>query len=174
MTKLFKPFCIALLVASFGFIGCQKKVTTVETPPPPPPPPVIEEPPPPPPPPPPEDISGALNALLQPIYFDFDKYELKSEGIATLERIASFMREHSGVRLMAQGNCDERGSSEYNMGLGENRSRAVKNYLSSYGISADRVETTSYGEERLARSGCGSDDGCHQLNRRVEWQVLAK
>ncbi len=60
------------------------------------------------------------------------------------------------------------------MGLGENRARAVKNYLTSYGISADRIETTSYGEERPSRTGCGSDDSCHQMNRRVEWQVLAK
>jgi peptidoglycan-associated lipoprotein len=174
MIKLLKPVCLSLLVASIAIIGCQKKVTTVETPPPPPPPKVEEVPPPPPPPPPPEDITGQLNALLQPIYFDFNKYELKSEGIATLERIASFLREHPGVRLMAEGNADERGSSEYNMGLGENRSRAVKNYLTSYGISTDRVETTSFGEERPVRSGCGNDDGCHQLNRRAEWQVLAK
>lgn len=76
---------------------------------------------------------------------------------------------------MAEGNCDERGSSEYNMGLGENRARAVQSYLSNYGISADRVQTTSYGEERPARSGCGKgEDECHAQNRRVEWQVLAK
>ncbi len=175
MIKFFKPMCIAFIVAGIGFLGCQKKVTKVETPPPPPPPPKIEEPPPPPPPPPPvEDISGRLNALLQPIYFDFDKYELRPDGIAVLERIAGFMREHYGVRLMAEGNADERGSSEYNMGLGDNRARAVKNYLTSYGISADRIETTSYGEERPVRTGCGHDDACHQMNRRVDWQVLAK
>ena len=74
---------------------------------------------------------------------------------------------------MAEGNADERGSSEYNMGLGENRARAVKNYLTGYGIDASRIETTSYGEERTARTGCGSDDACHQENRRVEWTVLA-
>lgn len=75
---------------------------------------------------------------------------------------------------MAQGHADERGSSEYNMGLGENRSKSVKNYLTSYGISSDRIEVTSYGEERPAQSDCGNDENCHQMNRRVEWLVLAK
>ena len=89
-----------------------------------------------------------LNELLQPVYFDFDKFDLKPETINRLERIAGFLREHSSVRLRAEGHADERGSSEYNMGLGENRSRAVKNYLTSYGISSDRIDLTSYGEER--------------------------
>lgn len=177
MIKLQKSFWIALLATTVLFVGCSKKIAKVE-PTPEPPPPVYEEPAPPPPPPPPPpvyDISGELNALLQPIYFDFDRSELKSEGVATLERIAGFLRQHASVRLQAEGNCDERGSSEYNMGLGENRARAVQNYLSNYGISADRIQTTSYGEERQARSGCAKgDDSCHQLNRRVEWQVLAK
>lgn len=173
MIKILKPFWVALLVASIGYVGCSKKVVKVE-PTPEPPPPAYVEPPPPPPPPPPRDISGELNALLQPVYFDFDRSELKPDGISTLERIASFIRENSSVRLMAEGNADERGSSEYNMGLGENRARAIKSYLTSYGISSDRIEVTSYGEERPARSGCGSDDACHALNRRVEWQVLAK
>jgi peptidoglycan-associated lipoprotein len=91
-----------------------------------------------------------------------------------LETIASFLKDHPSVRLMAEGNADERGSSEYNMGLGENRAKAVKNYLTSYGISSDRVETTSYGRERPANSNCGEDDACHAKNRRVEWRVLAK
>jgi peptidoglycan-associated lipoprotein len=75
---------------------------------------------------------------------------------------------------MAQGHADERGSSEYNMGLGENRAGAVRSYLTSYGITTDRVETTSYGEERPVSFNCNSDDNCHSQNRRVEWQVLSK
>ena len=173
MTKFFKPLWLTLLVANIAFIGCQKKVTKVE--PIPEPPPVVYEEPPPPPPPEPvvEDLTPQLNQLLQPVYFDFDKSDLKSDAISRLEMIAGFLREHPQVRLMAEGNADERGSSEYNMGLGENRSRAIRNYLTSYGISSDRLEITSYGEERPASFGC-SDESCHSLNRRVEWQVLAK
>ena len=176
MTKLLKPLWVTLLATSILFVGCKKQVTTV-APTPEPPPPVVEEPPPPPPPPPPEpveDISGLLNELLQPVYFDFDKFDLKPETINRLERIAGFLREHSSVRLRAEGHADERGSSEYNMGLGENRSRAVKNYLTSYGISSDRIDLTSYGEERPAQFNCGNDENCHQSNRRVEWQVISQ
>lgn len=110
---------------------------------------------------------------MQPVYFEFDRYDLKPEAISTLERLAGFIREHDGVRLMSEGHADERGSSEYNMGLGENRAKAVKNYLTSYGISSDRIETTSYGKERPANFSC-SDEDCHSKNRRVEWRVLAK
>lgn len=176
MTKLLKPLWVTLLATSIMFVGCKKQVTTV-APTPEPPPPVVEEPPPPPPPPPEpvvEDLSALLNELLQPVYFDFDKFDLKPETINRLERIAGFLREHSNVRLRAEGHADERGSSEYNMGLGENRSKAVKNYLTSYGISSERVDLTSYGEERPSQSNCGSDDDCHQNNRRVEWQVISQ
>jgi peptidoglycan-associated lipoprotein len=175
MSKWFKILSVALVAISFAFTGCQKKVTKVE--PTPEPPPVYEEPAPPPPPTDafvPEDMDAQLRELLQPIYFDFDKYDLRPDAISKLERIASFLRDHSSVRVLAEGHADERGSSEYNMGLGENRSRAIKNYLNSYGISSGQSETTSYGEERPSRSNCGSDDDCHSSNRRVEWQVLAK
>ena len=175
MTKLLNPLWVALLATSIVFVSCKKPV--ISSAPTPEPPPVVEEPPPPPPPPPPEpveDISGLLNELLQPVYFDFDKFDLKPETINRLERIAGFLREHTSVRLRAEGHADERGSSEYNMGLGENRSRAVKNYLTSYGISSDRIDMTSYGEERPAQFNCGNDDNCHQSNRRVEWQVISQ
>ena len=175
MSKFLKPLWVTMIAASIAIVGCQKKVTKVE-PTPEPPPPVYQEPEPPPPPPEPvvEDISGRLNELLQPIYFDFDRSELKPESIRRLEMIASFLREHTSVRILAQGHADERGSSEYNMGLGENRSKAVKSYLTSYGIGSDRLDVTSYGEERPVRYNCAADDDCHGQNRRVDWQVLAK
>ncbi|MBN2037798.1 MAG: OmpA family protein [Chitinispirillaceae bacterium] len=155
--------------------GCQKKVTKVETPPEPKP--VVVEPPEPVKPVEdfiPIDIDAELRRILQTIYFDFDKYDLRPDAISSLETIAKYLQEHPTVRVLAEGHCDERGSAEYNMGLGENRARAVKNYLTSYGIDGGKVETTSYGKERLAKIGCGADDMCHEGNRRVEWQVLAK
>ncbi|MDD5674372.1 MAG: OmpA family protein, partial [Chitinivibrionales bacterium] len=72
-----------------------------------------------------------------------------------------------------EGNCDERGSAGYNMGLGENRARVVKEYLVSYGIPASRIEITSYGKERPAVPNC-TDDPCHAKNRRDEFKVLSK
>jgi peptidoglycan-associated lipoprotein len=176
MKRVFQIIMIAF-IALFVSMGCQKKVTKVETPPPPPPPAVVAPQPPPPPPPvefTPVDIGPELQRILQTIYFDFDKYDLRPDAIGKLEPIAKLLQDHSPVRLLAEGHCDERGSSEYNMGLGENRAKAVKKYLVSYGIAADRVETTSYGKERPARLNCGGDESCNEANRRVEWKVLAK
>jgi peptidoglycan-associated lipoprotein len=170
-----KSVFLLLAILCMVMWGCQKKVTKVETPPEPKPP-VVEA---------PEpvkpvedfipiDIDAELRRILQTVYFDFDKYDLRPDAISRLETIAKYLQEHTTVRVLAEGHCDERGSAEYNMGLGENRARAVKNYLTSYGIDAGRVETTSYGKERLVKIGCGADDMCHEANRRVEWQVLAK
>ena len=122
----------------------------------------------------PIDMDAEARKALQTVYFDFDKYDLRSDAISVLEVAARFLQANPSARVLSEGNCDERGSSEYNMGLGENRAKAVKKYLTSYGISADRIETTSYGKERPVKTGCGTDDGCHQVNRRAEWKLLAK
>jgi peptidoglycan-associated lipoprotein len=124
----------------------------------------------------PVDMDAEARQALQTVYFDFDKYDLRSDAIASLGIAAKFLQDHPSIRVLAEGNCDQRGSEEYNMGLGWNRAKAVKKYLTSYGISADRIETTSYGKERLARTDCAmaDDDACNQANRRVEWKVLSK
>jgi peptidoglycan-associated lipoprotein len=169
---------VAIIALSIGLTGCQKKLTKVAVPqetkpavaqqpkaqatlPP------LEEFK-------PIDVDAQVREVLQTVYFDFDKYDLRPDAIGRLEIVAKFLKEHESFRILAEGHCDERGSSEYNMGLGENRAKAVKKYLSSYGINPDRIETTSYGKEKLARTGCGSDDACNQANRRVEWKVLVK
>lgn len=177
MTKLIKLTFVTIVAMSISFTGCQKKVTKVQPQPEQTPPPKAQEQTPPPPPsvePQRDDIDERLQQVLQTIYFDFDQADLKPEAISALENIARFLKEHTAVRLMAEGHADERGSSEYNMGLGENRAKAVKNYLTSYGISSDRIETTSYGRERPVNPNCGEDDNCHAKNRRVEWRVLSK
>jgi peptidoglycan-associated lipoprotein len=175
---------IAMLIvtaASLGFVGCHhaakmpqpalpesKPPTPVETPkvtkPIPPPPEEFK----------PIDMDAEARKALQTVYFDFDKYDLRSDAVASLGIAAKFLQDHASFRVLAEGNCDERGSEDYNMGLGEKRAKAVKQYLTSYGINADRIETTSYGKERPVKTGCGSDDACNQANRRVEWKVLAK
>jgi len=177
MPKLLKLLNAALLISCIAFVGCPRKATKVEPEPEPAP---VEEPQPEPEPPEEdvvfeaEDMDAQLREVLQPIYFEFDRYDLEPSAISKLERIAAFLKEHPDVRILAQGHTDERGSSQYNIGLGENRANAVKNYLTGYGVSSNRIETTSYGEEQPANPNCGSDDQCHTQNRRVEWQVLAK
>ncbi len=155
--------------------GCSKKVTKVEpTPPPPPPPPppapVVVEPPPPVEP--TIDTAAIIRNALSSIYFDYDKSDLKPEAISALENAARVLQQYSNFRVMAEGHADERGTAQYNMGLGEDRAKAVRNYLTSYGISSTRLEVTSYGKERPANPNCDGDDYCHSQNRRVEWRIL--
>lgn len=175
---LIKLITLVFIVIAIGLTGCQKKVTKVELPqetkPA-----VTQQPKPQAALPPleefkPIDVDAQIREVLQTIYFDFDRYDLRPDAVGRLEIVAKFLKEHETFRILAEGHCDERGSSEYNMGLGENRAKAVKKYLSSYGINPDRIETTSYGKEKLARTGCGIDDACNQVNRRVEWKVLVK
>jgi peptidoglycan-associated lipoprotein len=114
-----------------------------------------------------------IKELFGPVYFDYDKASILNSESQKLEKIASFLNENKRVRVLIEGNCDERGSSEYNMGLGENRARAVQHWLSAYGIASSRLEITSYGKEQPALSGC-SDDDCNAKNRRDEWKILEK
>ena len=96
------------------------------------------------------DIDAKMKGIFVPIYFAFDKYDLSDNAIASLGKIASFLKDNTSVRILIEGNADEIGSDEYNMGLGEKRARTAKNYLTSYGISDNRLEITSYGKERPA------------------------
>jgi peptidoglycan-associated lipoprotein len=119
-----------------------------------------------------KDLNSRLREVLVPIYFDYNKYSLQNSEIQKLEKIASFLNENTNIRIMIEGHCDERGSSEYNMGLGENRARAVQKWLVAYGISQSRLEITSFGKERPASYGC-MDENCHAGNRRDEWKILS-
>lgn len=121
-----------------------------------------------------EDLDSKTREILLPIYFNYDKYDLLPESVNKLEKIAPFLQSKTSLRVLIEGNADERGSSEYNMGLGESRARTVKNYLTTYGVADSRLEITSYGKERPAFPNCGADDACHAKNRRVEWKILAK
>jgi peptidoglycan-associated lipoprotein len=124
------------------------------------------------------DIDAVIRDAFQTIYFDYDKADLREESKYTLGRAANAMRSHSSIRVMAEGHADERGTSTYNMGLGENRAKAVREFLTAYGIEADRVEVTSYGKERPANPNCGdnysANDDCHSKNRRVEWRITGR
>ena len=99
------------------------------------------------------------------VFFDFDKSDLKPEARRTIERWATFFRQNPNATVTIEGHCDERGTREYNLGLGERRANAAKNYLVSLGIEARRVATISYGKERPAV--LGSNEAAWSQNRRA-------
>jgi peptidoglycan-associated lipoprotein len=98
------------------------------------------------------------------VYFDFNKAEVRTSDAATLNEQAVWLKKYPSITIVVEGHCDERGTREYNLALGERRANAVKEYLMSRGISANRVQTISYGKERPAV--LGSNDSAWQQNRR--------
>ena len=85
---------------------------------------------------------------LDAIYFDFDKYTIKPEGREALKRNAEWLQKNADKKVVVEGNCDERGTNEYNMALGQRRADAAAKYLLDLGIAKDRVSMVSYGEEK--------------------------
>jgi peptidoglycan-associated lipoprotein len=88
------------------------------------------------------------SARLQDAFFDYDEASLRDDGKQALEADAKYMESHARLNVIIEGHCDERGSVEYNLALGEKRARAAKEYLVSYGIKSSRMTTISYGKER--------------------------
>jgi len=98
------------------------------------------------------------------VYFDYDQSSLTSEAQATLDRQVAFLKASPSFRLVIEGHCDERGTREYNLALGDRRASAVRDYLVAKGINASRLSTISYGKERPSVGG--SNDTSYSLNRR--------
>ena len=106
------------------------------------------------------------------VYFDFDKSEIKPEFQAQIACHAAYLRQFPGARVTLEGNADERGTREYNLGLGERRGNAVDSAIAAAGASASQLNVVSYGEERPV---CKEhNEGCWQKNRRVEIVYTAK
>ena len=118
-----------------------------------------------PPPPPAEVASEAPEPKTEPaIYFDFDSYTLRTDAHSVLQKIADQVKGAHDARLEIDGNCDELGTTEYNMALGEERAKAAKTYLVHLGVPNVKVKTVSYGSERPKYPG--HDDDAHAKNRR--------
>lgn len=178
-----KTFLVLLLVAglSVAIGGCKTK--ELETAPVTPPPVAEEKEPPPPPPvevedkePPPMVIEKAddptvdeLNDrnLLKTVYFDFDKYDLSETTRATIRLNADWLRANPGYSIVIEGHCDERGSIEYNLALGERRANATREFLASLGAGDTDVRIVTYGEERPAIPE--SNESAWAKNRRAEF-----
>ena len=115
-------------------------------------------------------VSDLFDQNVKDAYYDLDKSDLREDARAALTKDAEFLRSYPQAKVSIEGHCDERGSTEYNLGLGQRRAEAAKNYLISLGIPADRMETTSWGKERPF---CAEhDESCWQQNRRAHF-VLA-
>ena len=106
-----------------------------------------------------------FRANVQDAFFDYDTYDIRSDAQATLSRDASYLVSHPGVKVVIGGYCDERGSNEYNLALGQNRADAAKNALVTAGVAATRIRVISYGKEKPFCSE--STEECWQQNRRA-------
>ena len=113
-------------------------------------------------------VSGSQEDLIvnvgDRVFFDYDSSELDADAQELLQDQVAWLKQHSNVSVIIEGHCDERGTREYNLALGEKRAQSVKNYLISLGVSEARVSTISYGKERPAV--VGANDGAWAQNRR--------
>ena len=113
-------------------------------------------------------VSGSQEDLIvnvgDRVFFGYDSSDLDSDALELLQDQVAWLKQNSDVTVTIEGHCDERGTREYNLALGEKRAQAVKNYLIGLGINPDRVSTISYGKERPAV--VGSNDGAWAQNRR--------
>jgi peptidoglycan-associated lipoprotein len=124
----------------------------------------VNAPPPPPAPAPQPSPDEVFLKEVRDAYFDYDKADLRPDARAALTKTADFLKSYPQIKVTIEGHCDERGSTEYNLGLGDRRASAVKQFLVSLGISADRLSTVSYGKEKPFCME--SNESCWQQNRR--------
>ena len=131
----------------------------------------VTAPPPPPPATPQPSIEEMFTKEVQDAFFDLDKASIRADARDALSKTAQFLRSYPQAKVNLEGHCDERGSTEYNLALGDRRAQAAKDFLVSLGIAADRMQTVSYGKERPFCMD--HNEACWQQNRRAHF-VLAK
>jgi len=119
-------------------------------------------------------IEGEIfeSKLLKDIHFDFDKYDIRPGDTEILKENGTLLKKYPKVKIQIEGHCDERGTIEYNLALGERRANSTKKYLTSLGISPDRISTISYGKERPADPG--HNEEAWAKNRRAHTIILSK
>lgn len=119
-------------------------------------------------------IEGVVfeSSLLKDVYFDFDKFDIRPEDAAILKENAALLKKYPTVKVQIEGHCDERGTNEYNLALGERRANSAKNYLVSLGIPSDRISTISYGEEKPLDTG--HQEEAWAKNRRAHTVIVSK
>ncbi|MBS3907535.1 MAG: peptidoglycan-associated lipoprotein Pal [Syntrophaceae bacterium] len=112
------------------------------------------------------------SGLLKPIFFEFDKYDIRPGDAEILKENSALLKKFPNVKIQIEGHCDERGTNEYNLALGERRANSTKKYLASLGIAADRISTISYGEEKPMDPA--HNEEAWAKNRRAHFVITAK
>jgi peptidoglycan-associated lipoprotein len=113
---------------------------------------------------------GRTTAGMLPVYFDYDSSDVRKDQVSRIQVNADFIKKNSKYEIRIEGNCDPRGTNEYNMALGERRALASKKYLVNLGVSEAKLSTVSYGEERLLLQG--QDETSWAQNRRDDFVVV--
>ena len=114
------------------------------------------------------DANGQLRGAVEPVYFAFDKSDVRAAERAKVKAAKDYLDKKPGYRMILEGHCDWRGTAEYNLALGDRRANAVKKYLITLGVSADKLETLSKGSEEATKD---ADDSVRAKDRRVEFVV---
>ena len=114
-------------------------------------------------------IVEKAKSIFKDVLFDYDKYDIRPDARPVLDSVASFLNEERNLNIVIEGHCDERGTNEYNLALGEKRAKAARKYLLARGISSSRILVITYGEEKPA---CLSQtESCWQSNRRAHFVI---
>ena len=109
---------------------------------------------------------------LGTIYFDYDRAVVRGDAQAVLDTNAAWLKKFRTAKVLVEGHCDERGTEEYNLALGEKRAKAAQDYLLSLGVASDRIKIISYGKSQPINPG--HDEGAWQMNRRAQFLVIEK
>jgi peptidoglycan-associated lipoprotein len=112
---------------------------------------------------------AAFHAAVQDVFFGYDSYDLDTKGQTNASQAATYLNAHTGIKILIGGYCDERGSAEYNLALGENRANAAKTALVNAGVAPTRIRVVSYGKEKQFCTE--QNDACWQQNRRAQFSL---
>jgi len=112
-------------------------------------------------------VESGSSPMFKTIYFDFDRYNLRDDAKANLKKNVDVMKQDQNLKITVEGHCDERGTVEYNLALGERRAKSARDYMVSMGVKADRVSAISYGKERPV--AFGHDEDAWAKNRRDDF-----
>lgn len=109
-------------------------------------------------------------SIFRDVLFDYDKYDIKTDARPALDAVAAYLGSNKGINIVVEGHCDDRGTNEYNLALGERRAKSAKNYLTSLGVSPDRMIIITFGEEKPVCTA--QNESCWQQNRRAHFVVV--
>ena len=112
---------------------------------------------------------AAFHAAVQDVFFDYDSFDVRPDGQTAVAQAAAYLVQHPNLRILIGGYCDERGSAEYNLALGENRANSTKTALMDAGIAGARIRTISYGKEKQFCTD--ANEACWQQNRRAQFTI---